>query len=196
MDLQETGTESGSVLRVGSTDVVSGDVTNQTQTTISVAQLEAAHTDPHPFETDYGFELILNLNESGGIGDLVSLDQLTLFFTDALGAVIPGVDSIVTLAGTPYLIPQFDGPGVGGAGWVFDVRFTPDQWMTFIASDTNRIGMSASLTGVSDGAETFFIRPAQVAAVPEPSGVFHLSLLAGAGVVSRVTRRRKRPLAA
>jgi hypothetical protein len=170
-------TEAGAVSWNGTTDIITGNAktgASQTQTrTLGDLGVTSAST----------LRVVFNANESRN--DLsISLDSLVLNIYSAAGALLFSSGPVSHLFSD---ITQ----GTGNSGYVFALdgaQAATAQSTAFSgAFQTNRVGLSTSLSLVSDGVETFFV--ANAPAVPEPGT---LSLLASGMLgIFGVARRRK-----
>jgi hypothetical protein len=168
LSLQSRPSESGSVLRQGGVDVLTGDATNQSATR-SVAELLAAGVDAS------NLGVVFNINEPGS-SPQVTLQQFQLVFTDNTG------NTLFTQNWTGPLTLEPANQGTGGAGYVFDINLTPAQAQQLFSDPTNRIGLAVTtpILGSMGGPENFYL-------VPGPAGAA-VGFIALAGAA----RRRRR----
>lgn len=183
--LHNNGSESGSILWNGTTDVSTGDATNQSQTR-TVAELTAKGINAT------NFSLIFNLAQTGS-NPALDLHNFSLVFENAAGTTLftAAFDpSDPSNSSTLGLTPA--GQGVGTSGYEFPVTFTPAEATSFFGTSTNRVGQIVPTNTPIDnttngGPDGFYI--GKVAAVPEPtSGMAMLAL----GAASLLVRRPKR----
>jgi hypothetical protein len=179
LTLQATGngsTETGAVSWNGTSDVITGDAktgASQTQTrTLGSLGITSAST----------LRVIFNANESAN--DLsISLDSLVLNIYN------PGGTLLFTSGPASQFFSNVQ-QGTGNSGFVFGLdgaQAAAAQTAAFGgAFQNNRVGITSSLSSVSDGVETFFV--ANAPAVPEPGT---LALLGSGIALFGVTRRKK-----
>ena len=163
LTVQDTPTESGCVGRGAGVDILGpsaclgantggdeGTGTSQTQTR-SLAELGLTSAD--------NLRAVLNANQTSG--GPIQLDSLVLGIYSDTGTLLFTSSIFV-----PILFP-FTFEGTGNAGFVF--RLDPADTLAaqpFFANPTNRVGLSASLSRTTSGAETFFIADAGGIAPP------------------------------
>ncbi|MBI5261822.1 MAG: PEP-CTERM sorting domain-containing protein [Bradyrhizobium sp.] len=129
-------------------------------------------------------QLLFNANEGQAAQDKpINIDTLTLSFYDNIGAVY----SISTIQPISFLSGE---PGNGSAGYAIavsnDEQALLNQFVFNLAGSSSfRIGISASLSDVNGGADSFNA----VAAVPEPS-TWAMFILGFAGIALLAYRRR------
>jgi hypothetical protein len=173
--------EAGSVGRVAGSavDLLQGDVktgTSQTQT----RSLESLG-----IQSAADLRVVFNAVEPGNQGAGVTLTDLRLNIYSPTGSLLfsSGAFSPVALQDTAT--------GAGNSGFVFALDaadVTQAQAAAFGAGgQANLVGLSASVSDASGGAETFYVANASL--VPEP-GTYAM-LLAGLGVVWLQKRRRR-----
>lgn len=189
LTVQATGggtTEYGEVTWNGSSDVDNVGDTQNTSETRSVADVFGATGN-----TDVG--IIFNINQQGAEGetDLILHDFDLLVFS-AAGALLDTIHYTAPLGGLNLDIDQ---QGTGGAGWLFRVSGLG----ALVNDSTNRFGMRItqpnSIEQVNDGPENFYITSipgTTTTALPlPPAALAGLLTLGGAGLLSRLRRRRK-----
>lgn len=163
LSLQGSPNEWGSVLRSGGADALTGDATNQSSTR-TVGEMISAGVGLS------NFAIVFNINEPGS-ADMVTLQHFTLRFYDSADAVL--FDA--TWTGSLDLAPVSQ--GTGGAGYVFEVAFSPAQ-AAFFSDPGNRVGMFVSEGSTTEilnsfnGPDNFYI-------VPGPSALALMSLGVG-----------------
>lgn len=152
LTLHATGTEAGSVLRSGGSDVRAGDATNQSRT-VSVGDLTTAGVNT----TTLG--LVFNISEPGGGGSNVTLRAFSLVFYDANDTVLFTSNFV---AAQPLVLDQI-GAGVGTAGWLFNITFSGPEAALFFGASGNRIGMmlpdGTPILNSAGGPDTFYLVP-------------------------------------
>jgi hypothetical protein len=137
--------------------------------------------------------LVLNTNEpGGGGGQSIQVDNLKLIFMNPDGTLYAGAP-VIELASPDYIADA--GGGSGTSGFLYEIDATQQQllWASgFFNNTSNRIGLGASLSLVSAGAETFELgnldRPF-VPEIPEP-GTY---ALVGLGLTALALWRWRRP---
>lgn len=169
-------TEWGAVSWTGTDDLLSGDAKSAGSNTRSINELLAEGL------TQDLFGIVLNINENVGRDVTVQAFSLDIYAPTG-GAPIFSVP----LVGGPLTLPQAE-PGQGGAGHLFLVQLTDEEWKTYFAgAPANRIGMSIPsdqpIQNVSGGGESF-----TVAAIPEPAAV---AILAAGSVIVVSSRPRR-----
>jgi hypothetical protein len=176
--VQAKNSEYGSVLWNGSSDVETGDATNQSQTR-TVAELTEAGID----ETN--LSLIFNDAEGGDADPVLTLHDFDLVFQDADGVELFR-ETFDSGGGLPL---AGAGEGVGVSGWRFDVVFdNGGDAAAFFDTPSNRIGMAIdceqAIEDTKGAAESFYVagRAASGAHVPEPAAL--LQGLVAAGLVA------------
>lgn len=155
--LQGNGFESGAVSWNGSVDVRSGDAKPFSQTR-TVAEFTSAGAR----SADFG--VVFNIAQPGA-NPAVTLNQFAIIFYDKDGNELFSANY-----DTPRLLDQIQN-GVGGAGYLFLVSFTPTE-LSFFDFSTNRIGIRVTdpITGSQGAPENFFL-------VPSPSTAALLMML-------------------
>ena len=175
--VQNNGTEAGTVSWNGATDILSGHATNQSKTTAisNLAPVTAAD-----------LRVIFTPNEpQSAAGRSITLTNLVLSIYSAAGNLL--WNSTGTFAQQTFTQHTQEGSAFGHAYKLSAAQALAAQ--PFFATGSNRIGLSASLTDASAGAEAFFalsLTPVPVP-VPAPAG---LALL-GAGLLGLGLVRRK-----
>jgi hypothetical protein len=174
--------EAGSVGRAagGTSDLLQGDVktgTSQTQTR-SIESLGV--------QSAADLRVVFNAVEPGNQGAGVTLTDLRLNIYSPTGSLLftSGAFSPVALQDTAT--------GAGSSGFVFALDAadaTLAQAAAFGAGgQANLVGLSASVSDASGGAETFYVA-SNVTLVPEPAT--YAMLLAGLGLLGLQKRRRR-----
>ncbi len=196
-------TEFGAVAWNGTTRVLTGEATNQSevQTAATVAGITGFNAASGFFE----FGLIFNINEPGNATN-VTLNDFTLRFYDAGGGTLFDL-TYSAPAGGLTLTDQAQGQG--GAGSLFFVRLDNAEASSFFANPNNRLGQfitpGQAISQVAGGAENFYIQrsnngndangnPAPPIPTPEPATLAVFGALAGFGALG-YRLRRKTPVA-
>jgi hypothetical protein len=184
LTVQNDGSEYGEVTWNGSEDVENVGNTKNTSQTRTVTEIFGATGN-----TDIG--IIFNINQQGSDTSLFLHDFDLLVFNAAGGLI----DTISFLAPGGELHLDIDQQGTGGAGWLFRVTGLG----SYINTSTTRFGMrilsTEAITSTNDGPENFYITSipgtTTTSAVPlPPAALIGLLTLGGAGLISRVRRRR------
>jgi hypothetical protein len=197
LTIQNTGTEVGSVCRVGSADVVGATVsaggvcsgTGNTQASNQTVVFSNAAGPIGGTLTAANFGIVFNASQPAG--GPITLNDLTVTFYSSTGAFL-------YQASTNPLNEPFNfastATGTGNSGNLF-VLNAAQQAAAIAAgafsSQTNRVGLAATASNASGGLETFFLANTGAATVtPEPSTT---ALMATGlfGLVGFVRRRRR-----
>lgn len=175
--------ESGSVFAVGAGLGTSGDVGR------GASQFSLPTLGSLGIGSVADLRLILNATEPSG--DAVSVQQLTLSFYSTSGASLGSfaLGQPLTLAST--------NSGIGQAGFVFglDAADSLSARMAIDNSGTSwaavRVGLAASLTDATGGAETFFIGRVSPVATPVPEPGSAAMLATGLALFGFLQHRRR-----
>lgn len=149
LTVQQNGSEWGSILRSGGSDVMAGDAKN-TSSTRTVAEMAALGVNAN------NLGIVFNINEPGS-ADMVTIQTFTLRFYHTNETAFFDL----TWTGPLTLAPV--NQGTGGAGYAFSVGLTAGQAALFFGDSSNRIGMlvpeGSPILDTFDGPENFYLIP-------------------------------------
>lgn len=169
-----TTNEAGSVAWNGSTDVATGDVTASMNhnKTLSIAETGSMAAGD--------LRIVFNIAEPGNFdANTLNLQDLQLNIFSSTGTTLwsSGEFADAMLMGTDL--------GVGKSGYVFKLDATQAADAQNYFSGTNRVGLSASITGATGAPESFYLTTAPI---PEPET--YALMLVGLGLLGATARRR------
>ncbi len=179
-----TSVESGSVgLTAGGAQVITGDASTGASQTLVRSFSALGITDANQLR------LVFNANEPAG--NSITLNSLVLnVFDDVSGGLLFSS----SYAGAPQTFADTF-TGTGTSGFVFALSaadsITLNALLALPGSGSDVIGVSASASSATGGAETIYI--GAVSAVPEPET--YAMMLAGLGLMGFVARRRNKAAA-
>ena len=193
LTVHNRGSEFGSVLWNGSSDVLGGHATNTSQTqTASVMQANGIGGTK--------FAVYFNGNEPGNASSVL-LHDFSVHFFAADGSSL--FDAVYSAPVGGLGISDFG--GTGQAGWLFEVALSALESSLFYGNGSNRIGMSIganqAIELTAGGAENFFLGKLDPGPrdggdpTPEPASMLVWGLVALGAVIGRSLRCRSQPAA-